>query len=104
MTNDQAMNFVGMYYAKYVPEAKAGWPDYYLRRTAYSAWAIEEILDRLERSTDEPVQTVKRFMEEMYEFYGMNDGPRSVVFSYAYETAEELYISLLRKAELLKGV
>ena len=52
--------------------------------------------------TDDPVQTVKQFKEEMYEFYSMNDGARSVVFSYAYEMAEEIYILLLRKALSLK--
>ena len=94
MTNDQAINFIHVYCSKSIPKPKVGWP--------HSSCAAGEIIKRLESSTDDPVQTVKQFKEEMYEFYSMNDGARSVVFSYAYEMAEEIYILLLRKALSLK--
>ena len=102
MTNDQAINFIHVYCSKSIPKPKVGWPHYYLQEVAYSSCAASEIIKRLENSTDDPVQTVKQFKEEMYEFYSMNDGARSVVFSYAYEMAEEIYILLLRKSLSLK--
>ena len=102
MTTDQAINFIRSYCSKTIPKPKVGWPHYYLQEVAYSSCAASEIIKRLENSTDDPVQTVKQFKEEMYEFYSMNDGARSVVFSYAYEMAEEIYILLSRKALSLK--
>lgn len=102
MTNDQAINFIHSYCSKTIPKPKVGWPHYYLQEVAYSSCAAGEIIKRLESSTDDPVQTIKQFKEEMYEFYSMNDGARSVVFSYAYEMAEEIYILLLRKELSLK--
>ena len=102
MTNDPALHFIHGYCLKSIPNPTVGWPHYYLQEVAYSSCAASEIIKRLESSTDDPVQTVKQFKEEMYEFYSMNDGARSVVFSYAYEMAEEIYILLLRKALSLK--
>ena len=102
MTNDQAINFIHVYCSRSIPKPKVGWPHYYLQEVAYSSCAVSEIIKRLESSTNDPVQTVKQFKEEMYEFYGMNDGASSVVFSYAYEMAEEIYILLLRTALSLK--
>ncbi len=69
------------------------WDKYEFKKRSYEQWAAMEIIERImDKPFDSPIDTIEKFMFEMYycACFSGDDEPRTFIFQTAVETAEEL--------------
>ena len=83
---------IGEFLDEYLFEAMPSWPKREFQNRSYERWAAKEILRRIvECPEDSVVNTIQKFIEDLYVFEEDSDDWSSVrIFRVARETAEDI--------------
>ena len=92
---DTAVSITQQYIDEHLFSPSFSWDKYEFKKRSYQQWAAYEICNSiLDHPFDDPIDTIDRFMFDMYMYscFGGEDEQRTFIFQTAVETAEELVL------------